>query len=187
MNTICLFITCNFHGLSAPRQHRLPESLVTFSPMGPKCQDECLTHNRCLVCMYVLSCFSCVRLFETLWTAIHQHPLSMGFSRQIYVCTNIHTYVCEKKYIYTHKHIFFSRSVVSDPCVTPTTIAYHAPRPRDFFGKNTREGCHFFLRGGCSQPREGTHVSCLTDRFFTAESPGKPTYSHISRKKSRSC
>ena len=32
----------------------------------------------------MLSCFSCVWLFATLWTVIHQAPLSMGFSRQEY-------------------------------------------------------------------------------------------------------
>ena len=32
----------------------------------------------------VLSCFSRVRLFTTLWTIAHQAPLSMGFSRQEY-------------------------------------------------------------------------------------------------------
>ena len=32
----------------------------------------------------VLSHFSCVRLFVTLWAAAHQAPLSMGFSRQEY-------------------------------------------------------------------------------------------------------
>ena len=30
----------------------------------------------------MLSCFSCVRLFVTPWTIVHQAPLSMGFSRQ---------------------------------------------------------------------------------------------------------
>ena len=35
------------------------------------------------VCM--LSHFSCVRLFATLWTVAHQAPLSMGFSRQEYL------------------------------------------------------------------------------------------------------
>jgi len=35
-----------------------------------------------LVC--ALSCFSCVQLFATLWTIVHQTPLSMGFSRQEY-------------------------------------------------------------------------------------------------------
>ena len=33
-----------------------------------------------LACM--LSYFSCVGLFETLWTVVSQAPLSMGFSRQ---------------------------------------------------------------------------------------------------------
>ena len=32
----------------------------------------------------VLSLFSCVRLFATLWTVAFQAPLSMGFSRQEY-------------------------------------------------------------------------------------------------------
>ena len=34
------------------------------------------------VCM--LSCFSCVELFATLWAAACQAPLSMGFSGQEY-------------------------------------------------------------------------------------------------------
>ena len=32
----------------------------------------------------MLSCFSCVQLHATLWTAAHQAPLSTGFSRQEY-------------------------------------------------------------------------------------------------------
>ena len=36
------------------------------------------------MCLYMLSHFSCVRLFATLWTIAHQAPLSMGFSRQEY-------------------------------------------------------------------------------------------------------
>ena len=35
-------------------------------------------------CVCVLSCFSHVWLFATLWTAANQAPLSMGFSRQEY-------------------------------------------------------------------------------------------------------
>ena len=34
--------------------------------------------------MCVLSCFSCIRLLVTPWTAARQAPLSMGFSRQEY-------------------------------------------------------------------------------------------------------
>ena len=33
-------------------------------------------------CACVLSCFSCVCFFATLWTVAHHTPLSMGFSRQ---------------------------------------------------------------------------------------------------------
>ena len=33
---------------------------------------------------WLLSCFSCVQHFGTLWTVAHQAPLSMGFSRQEY-------------------------------------------------------------------------------------------------------
>ena len=36
------------------------------------------------LCASVLSCFSCVWLFVTLWTVAHQAPLSIGFSRQEY-------------------------------------------------------------------------------------------------------
>ena len=32
-----------------------------------------------------LSCFSCVRLFVSLWAVACQAPLSMGFSREIYL------------------------------------------------------------------------------------------------------
>ena len=32
----------------------------------------------------MLSCFSCVQLFATLWTVAHQAPLSVKFSRQEY-------------------------------------------------------------------------------------------------------
>ena len=35
-------------------------------------------------CACMLSHYSCVRLFETLWTVAHQAPFSMGFSRQEY-------------------------------------------------------------------------------------------------------
>ena len=37
-----------------------------------------------IMCVYVLSLFSRVQLFATLWTVTCQAPLSMGFSRQEY-------------------------------------------------------------------------------------------------------
>ena len=62
-----------------------------------KCEDSCATqheisHQSFLrieytcslysVCAYMQSLFSCVELFATLWTIVHQAPLSTGFFRQ---------------------------------------------------------------------------------------------------------
>ena len=44
--------------------------------------SDAVHHQIHHVCM--LSHFSCVRLFATLWTVARQAPLSMGFSRQEY-------------------------------------------------------------------------------------------------------
>ena len=43
-----------------------------------------LTSLRLFPHLCVLSHFSCVRLFATLWTVVRQAPLTMGFSRQEY-------------------------------------------------------------------------------------------------------
>ena len=45
-------------------------------------QQQGLAQFMFVVC--VLSCFSCVQPFATLWTVACQAPLSMGFSRQEY-------------------------------------------------------------------------------------------------------
>ena len=50
---------------------------ATSTPQGTLRQVETY-----IVCM--LSRFSCVQLFVTLWIVAHQVPLSMGFSRQDY-------------------------------------------------------------------------------------------------------
>ena len=47
--------------------------------------------------------------------------------------------------------------------------------PQDFPAKNTGVGNHFLLRGS-SQPRDGTHVSCIAGGRFTSEPPGKSTW-----------
>ena len=45
-------------------------------------QHLAISSNHVCVCM--LSCFSHVQLFVTIWTIAHQAPLSMGFSKQEY-------------------------------------------------------------------------------------------------------
>ena len=82
-------------GSSWPR-HRTRVSCVscTGSPWGCKELDttewptfshiqSCLLNERMRACC-MLSRFSWVWLFATLWTAVHQSPLSMWFSRQEY-------------------------------------------------------------------------------------------------------
>ena len=46
--------------------------------------------------------------------------------------------------------------------------------PWDSPDKNTGVDCYFLLRG-ILQPRDQTQVSCIAGRFFTSESPGKPS------------
>ena len=69
-----------------PLHHRaLPTFLTFVKPIGHKgfaglhwfAKPDC-AHAR------VLSCFRCVRLCATLWTAASQAPLAVGFSRQDY-------------------------------------------------------------------------------------------------------
>ena len=70
---------CVRPGLEDTRQ-KLP--LVSMKSMDfVSCSQQWFVRTH-LVC--VLSCFSCVRLFATLWTVAHQTPLSMGFARQEY-------------------------------------------------------------------------------------------------------
>ena len=53
-----------------------------------KLVEELLCNQTCKKDLHVNGCmlsrFSCVQFFVTLWTVAHQVPLSMGFSRQEY-------------------------------------------------------------------------------------------------------
>ena len=62
-------------------------------------------------------------------------------------------------------HLVFSHEVVSDSFATLWTVAYQAPLPIGFPGRNTEVGCHFLLQG-----------IFLTQgsQFLTTEPPGKP-------------
>ena len=55
-----------------------PAFLRLRSSLPPDVKDNSRTQVH--ACM--LSCFSCVQLFATLWTVARQAPQSMGFSRQ---------------------------------------------------------------------------------------------------------
>ena len=53
-----------------------------------ECQTVCPGYGVVHAC--VLSRLSCVRLWETLWTAAHQAPLFMGFSKEYIGVARIH-------------------------------------------------------------------------------------------------
>ena len=91
--------------------------------------------------LLLLSRFSRVWLCATPWTAAHQAPPSLGFSRQGYWSgLPFPSPMHEKKWKW-------SRSVVSDSSrphgLQPTRLL----RPWDFPGKSTGVGCHCLLQG----------------------------------------
>ena len=55
--------------------------------------------------MFMLSLFSHVRFFATLWSVVHQAPLSMGFSRQEY-----------------WNGLHFLQGIFPDPGIEPMTL-----------------------------------------------------------------
>ena len=82
-----------------------------------------------------------VRLFATPWTAAHQAPLSLGFSRQEHWSG-----LPFPSPMHESEKGKWSRSVVSDSYwphgLQPTRLLC----PWDFPGKSTRVGCHRLLR-----------------------------------------
>ena len=80
--------TVQYSCLENPHGQR---SLAGYSPQGHRESDttEWLSRQAGIVSLLpthftvcVLSCFSHIQLFATLWTVAHQSPLFMGFSRQ---------------------------------------------------------------------------------------------------------
>ena len=57
------------------------------------------------ICACMLSCFSCISLFATLWTVAHRAPLSMEFPRQEYWSHFLlqYVYITAKYYSVTRK------------------------------------------------------------------------------------
>ena len=91
--------------------------------------------------LLLLSRFSHVRLLATPWTAAHQAPQSLGFSRQEYwsglpLPSPMHESEKSKR----------SRSVVSDSSQPQGLQPTRLLRPWDFPGKSTGVGCHFLLQ-----------------------------------------
>ena len=130
----------------------------------------------------VLSRFSCVQLFATLWTVACQAPLSMGFSRQEYWSElpspppgdllnpgiepmSLASPVLAGRFFTTEppgKPSTYVVVVLSciRLCETPWTIASQAPLSLGFSRqKNTGVGCHFLLQG--TFPTQGLNPGLL--------------------------
>ena len=70
-----IFPTVNLLGMRLCNRELTGTLLSMVSDLDPRLKTK--RHTVCVVCM-----LSRVRLFVTLWTAAHQAPLSLGFSRQ---------------------------------------------------------------------------------------------------------
>ena len=103
--------------------------------------------------VWVLSHFSCVRLFATLWTVAHQFSLSMGFSRQEYWGR----LPCPPSGDLPNSGV---------ELVSPVTPALQADSFFFFFNFNWR----LITSQYCS----GFAIHWHAGRFFTAEPLGKP-------------
>ena len=114
----------------------------------------------------VLSCFSCVLLFATLWTVALQAPLSMGFSRQ----EHWSGVPCPPPVDLSSSGIDpVSLSSLCDPkdCSPPGSSVHGMLQAR------TLEWVAMSFSRGSSRPRNRTYVSCLAGGFFTTEPPRK--------------
>ena len=138
------------------------------------------------VCM--LSCFSRVWLFATLWAVDHQAPLSMEFSRQEYWTA----FLCPSKGDLPDPGIelssllspalagwFFTTSATSQwkwkshSPVQLWTVACQAPLSIEFSGQNTGVDSHSLLQG--IFPTQGSNPGLPhCRRTLPSEIPGKP-------------
>ena len=131
----------------------------------------------------VLSCFSHVPLCVTLWTAVCQAPLSLGFSRQEYRSE----LPCPPPGDLPNPEIkptsalagrFFTMSATWEACLE-SEVAQSCPTLCDLVdcsppGSSTHgilqarilEWLAISFSRGSSQPRDQTHVSCLAGRCF---------------------
>ena len=117
---------------------------------GDRCKLQCCKEQYCIgtwnvrsmnqgkLLLLLLSHFSRVRLCATPWTAAHQGPLSLGFSRQEHWSG-----LPFPSPMHASEKWKWSRSVVSDPQRTHGLQPISLLHPWDFPGKSTGVGCHF--------------------------------------------
>ena len=112
---------------------------------------------RWLLLLLLLSRFSHVRLCVTPWTAAHQDPPSLGFSRQKH-----RSGLPFPSPMHESEKWKWSCSVVSDSVQPHRRHPTRLPRPWDSPVKNAGVGCHFLLH--CMKVKSESEVaeSCPT-------------------------
>jgi len=123
--------------------------------------------------LLLLSHFSRVRLCATPWTAAHQAPLSLGFSRQEHWSG-----LPFPSPMHESEKWKGSCSVVSDSSwphgLQPTRLL----RPWDFPGKSTGVGCHCLLRHIPYGPMLRRKFKLCPPVLGTCVGPGQGTKGH---------
>ena len=149
--------------------------------------------------LLLLSCFSRVWLCVTLWTAAHQAPPSLGFSRQEYwsglpfpspmhacmLSRFSHVQLCATLWTAAHQAPLstgFSRQEYWSGLPFPSNVPQLYPTlwgPMDcslpgssvhgIFQARILEWVAIFSSKGSSQPRDQNLVSWIADGFFTTE------------------
>ena len=115
--------------------------------------------------------WSLVRLFVTSWTAAHQAPPSMGFSRQEYWSGLPFPFPVHES----------EKCKVAQLCLTLSDPMDCSPPGSSFHGifqARVLEWVAMPSSRGSSQPRDRAQVLALAGGFFATESPGKPR-SHV--------
>ena len=107
--------------------------------------------------MLLLSRFSCVRLCATPWTAAHQAPPSLGFSRQEHWSG-----LPFPSPMHESEKWKWSCSVVSNPQQPHGLQPSRLLCPWDFPGKSTGVGCHCLLRDLACMPLNETGANPLS-------------------------
>ena len=81
-----MLVTCSSSRTPPGQQCGGPQTAATHSSESQRIHEEGLVQLSVLVLLLLLllSWFSHIQLFLTLWIVAHQAPLSMGFSRKVY-------------------------------------------------------------------------------------------------------
>ena len=97
----------------------------------------------------IVQSLSCVRLFQTSWTAARQAYLSITISQSLLKLMSIELVMWSVSFLRSSKTVKMKVSVAQLHLTLcrPVTVAQYAPHPWNSPGKNNTVGCHSLLQG----------------------------------------